>query len=170
MQAKGQEELPSVYVPPPHDDGFVARAIPIPTQAQMPRTLPVYGLAQGGDDGAFEMNGSVLDYVEMPPALAGTKNPYGVYVSGESMSPRYEPGWLLHVHPHKPARPGDNVVVQIRARDEHSPPLAYVKVLVSDHHKSGGKLIVRQFNPDKKLVWEGQEVVSVHKIVGVAHE
>lgn len=115
------------------------------------------------------MNGSVIDYVEMPPALASAKNPYGVYVTGESMSPRYEPGWLLHVHPHRPPRPGDNVVIQIRPKDEFSPPLAYVKVLVS-WTKFEGKLVVKQFNPTKELSWDSDDVVSVHKIVGVAHE
>lgn len=44
------------------------------------------------------------------------------------------------------------------------------KVLVSDYHKSGGKLIVKQLNPPKELAWDAHDVVSVHKIVGVAHE
>lgn len=152
---------------PRPDDGFVARPVEIPAQSQMPRTLPVYGQAACGDDGAFEMNGEVLDYVEMPPSLMGARNPYGVYISGESMSPRYEPGWLVHVHPHKPCRPGDNVVVQLRPQAEGMPPLAYVKVLVS---RTGGKLTVRQFNPERTIVWSDADVVSVHKVVGVAHE
>lgn len=154
---------------PPEDDGFVANPVPIPAPSQTPNNLPVYGSAQGGSDGAFEMNGAIIDYAPMPPTLAGVRNPYGVYVSGDSMLERYEPGWLLHVHPHKQPRPGDNVVVQIRPRDEHSAPLAYVKVLVSDHHKSGGKLVVRQFNPPKELSWDGKDVVSVHLIVGVSY-
>lgn len=156
-------------VPESHDDGFVVHPVSIPTQSQMPRTLPVYGSAQGGSDGEFEMNGNIVDYVEMPPSLSGARSAYGVYVSGESMSPRFEPGWLLHVHPHKGPRPGDDVVIQVRPSDENSPPLAFVKTLVS-WDRSGGKLVARQFNPVKTLTWENGEVVSVHKIVGTAHE
>lgn len=160
---------PAPASPIVHDDAFVAHPVPVPVLSSLARNLPVYGLVQGGSDGAFEMNGSIIEYTETPTSLTGVRGAYGVYVSGESMSPRFEPGWLLHVHPHKQPRVGDNVVIQIRPRDEHEPPLAYVKTLVS-WDRSGGRLVVQQFNPPKELTWDGADVVSVHKIVGVAYE
>lgn len=133
--------------------------------SQMPRNLPVYGSARGGLDGSFEMNGQSVDYAERPPSLAASRNAYAVYVQGESMSPRFEAGWLLHVNPNRPVRKGDSVVVQIRAADEHSPPLAYVKTFEAT---TPTKLMVSQFNPGKGLEWPLDDVVSVHRVVGIA--
>ena len=151
--------------PPPTEDGFVARPLDLPAQAHMPRNLPVYGSAMGGTDGVFEINGQILEYVERPPSLAGVKNAYAVYVQGDSMSPRFESGWLLHVNPNRPARRGDNVVVQIKPHDEHAPPLAYVKLFDC---LTATKLVARQFNPPRDLEWPTQDVASIHRIVGVA--
>lgn len=132
---------------------------------QMPRNLPIYGSARGGVDGAFEMNGQSMDYAERPPSLTAARNAYAVYVQGDSMWPRFEPGWLLHVNPNRPVRKGDNVVVQIKADDEHSPPLAYVKVYDCT---TPTKLVVRQFNPQKNMEWPLDQVVSIHRVVGIA--
>lgn len=147
------------------DDGFVAFPGEAPAQAHMPRNLPVYGSARGGEDGAFLMNGSVIEFTERPPSLDTVKNGYSVYVQGDSMSPRYEAGWLLYVHPSKPVRRGDNVVIQLRASEEE-PPLAFVKIYEG---KSTTRLMARQFNPPKLLEWDLAEVVSVHLIVGCTH-
>ena len=149
------------FLPPP--DGFVAQAMEIPSH--LPRNLPVYGSAMGGIDGAFEMNGQVADYIERPPSLAGAKNAYGIYVQGDSMSPRFESGWLLHVNPNRPVRRGDNVVIQVRGHDEHTPPLAYVKVFEC---RTATKLVVQQFNPVKDMEWPLEDVVSIHRVIGVA--
>jgi len=137
----------------------------LPTNAQLPRNLPIYGSARGGIDGSFEMNGQSMDYVERPPSLAAARNAYAVYVQGDSMWPRFEAGWLLHVNPNRPVRKGDNVVVQIKAEDEHAPPLAYIKLYEAT---TPTKLIVSQFNPKKDLEWPLDDVVSIHRVVGIA--
>jgi len=146
-------------------DGFSPRPVDLPPPSQTPRNLPVYGTAMGGLDGAFEMNGQVMDYVERPPSLAGAKNAYGIYVQGDSMAPRFETGWLLHVNPNRPVRRGDNVVIQVRNADEHTAPLAYVKVFEC---ATPSKLVVSQFNPIRTLEWPIEAVVSVHRVVGIA--
>ncbi len=150
---------------PPAGDGFVARAVELPARAQLRRDLPIYGSAMGGSDGAFEMNGQVMDYAERPPGLAGARNAYGIYVQGDSMSPRFETGWLVLVNPSRPVRRGDNVVIQLKPRDEHSAPLAFLKVFES---RSASTLTARQFNPPRSLEWPNELVVSVHRVVGVA--
>jgi len=81
------------------------------------------------------------------------------------MAPRFEAGWLLHVNPNRPVRRGDNVVIQIRAQDEHTPPLAYVKVFEC---RTPTKLVVRQFNPPGELEWPNDDVVSIHRVIGTA--
>lgn len=152
--------------PNPQDhDGYPALPIDLPATTQIPRNLPIYGSAMGGPDGAFEMNGQVMDYAERPPSLAGARNAYGIYVQGDSMSPRFEAGWLLHVNPSRPVRKGDNVVVQIRAADEYAPPLAYIKTFDC---LTPSKLVLRQFNPPGALEWPTEDVVSIHRVVGIA--
>jgi phage repressor protein C with HTH and peptisase S24 domain len=145
-------------------DGFLAQPVEIEQRAEMPRNLPVYGNAIGGDDGAFQMNGETMSYVERPTTLAGVKNAYGVYASGTSMSPRFEPGWLLWVNPVRPVRQGDNVVVQIKPKQEGDPPLAFVKVF---ERRTPNKLVCSQLNPVMDLEWDLKSVVSVHRVVGV---
>jgi SOS-response transcriptional repressor LexA len=151
--------------PPPLPPIPSATVADLSLAGQMPRNLPVYGSARGGIDGSFEMNGQSMDYVERPPSLAGARNAYAVYVQGDSMSPRFEAGWLLHVNPNRPVRRGDNVVVQIKAPDEHAAPLAYIKLYEAT---TPTKLVVAQFNPQKELDWPLEDVVSVHRVVGIA--
>lgn len=124
--------------------------------------IPVYGQAVGGDDGRFVLNGNRVGDVLMPPVLYGVPDAYAVYVSGDSMEPRYEAGEVVYVHPYLPVRRDDYVVVQI-ALDEHEPPAGYIKRFVS---MSGDTLRLRQFNPAKDMHFPRARVVSVHKIVG----
>lgn len=165
-RAADDSESPSYGLSEPGGgDGFLPMPVDVPARGSLPRDLPVYGSAVGGVDGSFEMNGQVVDYVERPPSLGGARNAYGIYVQGESMSPRFEAGWLVLVNPSRPVRRGDNVVVQLRGHDEHSAPLAYLKVFES---RTPTLLVVRQFNPPRMLEWPVSEVISMHRVVGVA--
>lgn len=151
--------LPSKSAPPP-SEARIEGPISTPTVNKM---LPVLGEAVGGDDGRFIFNGQVMDYVACPPSLANVPNAYSVYVDGESMSPRYRPGETVYVHPNKPARRGDDVIVQIHPpSDDGSPPWGYIKEFVGWH---GSKLVLHQYNPEKRIEFERNEVVSVHPII-----
>jgi len=145
-------------------DGFVPTALEAPARGSLPRDLPIFGQAMGGDDGSFEMNGQVVEYVERTPSLGGARNAYGVYVQGDSMSPRFEAGWLVLVNPSRPVRKGDNVVVQLKGADEHAAPRAFLKVFET---RTPSQLIVRQFNPARSIEWPVADVISVHRVVGV---
>lgn len=125
-------------------------------------TIPLYGQAVGGIDGEFVLNeGNKLADIFAPPELESVSGAYAVTVSGESMSPRYEDGEVVYVHPtERPVR-GDYVVAQIHNPNE-GPPLAYVKRLI--RHNEGG-LVVEQLNPPKELRFEHRAVVSVHLIL-----
>lgn len=128
------------------------------------RKIPVLGEAVGGEDGEYIFNGSVLDYVDCPPSLENVPNAYAVYIDGESMAPRFRPGETAWVHPTKPARRGDDVVVQIhRDRDDDgAPPRGFVKEFVG---WTSSKLVLHQFNPDRKIEFTREQVVSVHPII-----
>lgn len=146
-------------------DGFTLRPIDVPQPAELRRDLPVLGHAIGGNDGEFVMNGQVNEYAERPLTLAGVSNAYAVYVNGTSMEPRLMEGWLLHVHPAKPPTTGSFVVVQVQGPPGSAAPHAFIKEFV---RRAGGKLIVKQHNPERELEWPLSSVVSVHRVIGIA--
>jgi phage repressor protein C with HTH and peptisase S24 domain len=135
-------------------------AVSGPANMQTTTRLPAYGQAIGGSHGEFMLNGNKIDDLLAPPTLLGVRDAYAVFVSGESMEPRYFAGEVLFINPRLPVRRGDFVVAQI-AHDEHSPPLAYVKRFVSKQ----GTLRLEQFNPPEVLEFDSADVVSVHKVV-----
>jgi len=125
------------------------------------RTLPVYGMAQGGDDGSFELNGTIADYVYRPSALEGVPDAYAVYMVGDSMEPRYEEGETLYIHPHRPTPPGSYVSFQVHAPDTDR-PRALIKKFVK---RDNGECVFEQLNPPKQLRFRADSIVSMHKIL-----
>lgn len=153
---------PRPRVRPPGDAVGVQKQ-PVPLRNTPSRMLPVLGEAVGGVDGRYVFNGSILDYVACPPSLDNVQDAYCVYVDGESMSPRYRPGEVVYVHPKKPPRRGDDVIVQIHpSEDDGSPPFGYIKEFVG---WQGNKLVLQQYNPNQKVEFDKEEVVSVHPII-----
>lgn len=132
-------------------------AIPPP-----PRMLPILGEAVGGSDGEYIFNGQVLDYAPCPPILANVPGAYAVLIDGTSMVPRYYPREVAYVHPTRPVRREDHVVVQIRAREEGLPPRGFVKKFSGWR---GNRLVLEQYNPAEGLEFSRDDVVSVHLIV-----
>jgi len=135
----------------------------IPSPAEMPKDFPVLGTVAGSDieHGAFQITADVVDYVRRPPALLNVTQAYSVYVEGESMSPRFEPGELVYINPIRPARPGDYVVVQ-EPIDEHGNYRSYIKQFV---RRAGEWVIVRQFNPASELRFKASDGLRVHRVV-----
>lgn len=152
-----QTDTNPAYVPEPN-----ARD-PRPVPPDFSReTLPVYGTAMGGDDGRFELNGQEVDRIAAPPGLRGTKDAYAVYVVGDSMAPRYEEGETVYVHPGKPVRQGDYVVLQLNPKSDGEPYAGQIKKFVS---KSAGKVVVEQFNPPRRIEYPASEIGRIHRIV-----
>ena len=127
--------------------------------------VKILGMAVGGDDGKFMLNGETAGYADMPPSLEAVRGAYAVYIHGESMLPRYEPGEVVFVNPHRPPRAGDYVVAQIQDGAD-SDIAAYVKKFVS---KSAKELVLEQLNPprghDKLMRFPARTVHAVHRIL-----
>lgn len=123
--------------------------------------IPLYGAAVGGDDGEFELNGHILDYVFAPPSLSGIPEAYAVRVVGESMFPRYEDNDTVYVNPKRRPVRGDHVVVQIQESDD-GPKLAYIKRLI---RWTQNELLLEQYNPPKELHFDGRSVATVHYVL-----
>lgn len=125
-------------------------------------TIPVFGSAMGGPDGRFEFNGQEVDRIAAPPGLRGTKDAYAVYVVGSSMEPRYYEGETVYLHPGKPVRPGDFVLLQLKPKVDGDPYEGVVKRLVS---RGTATVVVSQFNPPIEITFATAEVRAIHKIV-----
>ena len=116
----------------------------IPHVASLPLDVPVYGTVVGGVDADFEMNGDVIDRVRRPAGLANAKNAFALYVVGSSMTPRYDEGDLIFVHPGRPPVAGCDVVVELHAHDERGRNKALLKTY---RGKTPNLLLLSQFNP-----------------------
>lgn len=137
------------------DDNFSSEFIPAR------RSLPVRGMAQGGMNGSFELNGDPVDYIYRPAALDGVPEAYAVYMVGVSMEPRYHEGETLYVHPSRPARPGDYVVLQV-ASPNGEPARAFVKRFV---RRDNGEFVFEQYNPVATVRHPAENMVSMHRII-----
>ena len=144
-----------------------AQFVHAPDIAALPKNFPVRGIALGGesgggeDGGAFTFNGSEIDIVRRPLALIGVDNAFAVYVAGDSMAPRFEPGELLFVHPGRPPKPGDDVLVELHGKDGE-PGACYLKRLA---RRAGGKVVLAQFNPPREIRIDAKKVRAIHKVL-----
>jgi len=136
---------------------------PAPAKILSEGLIKVLGMAECGPDGESLWNGDVVDYVPRPPNLAGATRAYAVFAQGTSMEPRYHAGELVYIHPDKPVTPGCYVLVQMVAREEGLPPKAVLKRLVK---RSGAKIILQQFDPQKQFEVKAADIVSMHRVVG----
>ncbi|QKV20265.1 XRE family transcriptional regulator [Oricola thermophila] len=126
-----------------------------------PRTVPVYGTAAGRDDGAMHLGTDVIDWLSCPPGLEGARDAYALYVVGESMQPRYYPGDVVIIAPHRPPRAGDCVVIQCKSADTGATE-AWVKEYVAT---TADEIVARQYNPPAEMRFPRAEVSAVHRIM-----
>jgi phage repressor protein C with HTH and peptisase S24 domain len=65
------------------------------------RDLPVYASAEGGE-GQIIVSADPMEVIPRPSPVAGVRDAYAVYITGESMIPEFEPGDLAIVNPNLP--------------------------------------------------------------------
>ena len=122
--------------------------------------ISVRGTAQGGPQGAFVLTGDDIDYVRCPPRLATAQGTYALFIEGDSMTPRYEPGELIFVSPRRPARIGDDVVI-IR-RDGAGEQCASIKRLLK---RGGEEVVAEQFNPPIEIRFAATDIEAIHLVL-----
>lgn len=163
MRSMGRAIAPTAEAPG-SPAGLMPAGIAMPAREDMPRDVPVFGTAYGSvirKVEGFSFNGEVVDYVRRPPAIVSGRDVYAIYVLGESMVPAFYPADLCFVHPHRPAVPGDCVVVQTKLHDD-DPGQAYIKELV---RRTGDRTILKQFNPPATIEIPNQFVASMHRVL-----
>lgn len=123
------------------------------------RALPVLSAARGGVDQEMFLEDGPIDWVVVPDSLKNARDPYGMYVVGESMMPRFRPQQLLYVNPHKPPAPGSGVVVVKKSK----------AVLVKEFvRRAPMGILVREYQPEtREFVIPLEELEAVHTVVGL---
>ena len=138
----------------------IVEPVATPVVAASNNQMPIYGAAQGGPGHDITNIETPADTAQVPPYLSGATDPYGVFVVGDSMEPRFYSGETLMVHPGKPVRKGDWVVVQFVDGDG-----VYAVVKKFDH-SNDQDVHVEQLNPPQPIRYARDSVRAVHKVVG----
>jgi SOS-response transcriptional repressor LexA len=122
--------------------------------------IPIRSAGRGGSEQEmFEDN--IVGYTQRPGNLGGVREAYAVYMLGDSMQPRYYPGWLLHINPFKPPSRGRDVVV---FKNDNS---VLIKQFVEQNVR---ELVLEQLNPSEEIRIPLAEVREIHLIVGSDQE
>jgi len=127
------------------------------------KDVPVLGTAAGSElgKGAFQLTTDVVDYARRPYGLIGAPGVYALYVEGDSMSPKYEPGDIIFVHPHRKPLGGDYVVIQ-EPDSNNGDSRAFVKRLVKI---TSTTIRAQQYNPPATIDFIIRPGVTVHKVM-----
>jgi phage repressor protein C with HTH and peptisase S24 domain len=123
--------------------------------------IPIRSAARGGGEQEMFLGDGPIGYTPRPTNLAGVRDAYAIYMLGDSMEPRYEQGWLLHVNPFKPPIRGRDVVLY-KTNDA-----VLIKQFIRWESEA---LILRQLNPPLELRIPREEVRDCHLVVGVDQE
>jgi phage repressor protein C with HTH and peptisase S24 domain len=144
----------------PPSTASAAATVP-PSGPAQPDRIPIRSGARGGIDQEMFLEDGPIGYTPRPANLGGVRSAYAIYMVGDSMEPRYEPGWLLHVNPFKPPTRGRDVVVYKEGQ------AVLIKQFVA---WEGDMLILRQLNPPATLRIPRNEVRECHLVVGADQE
>lgn len=150
-----------------HPDGTKSqvevKSAPInpPARQSMPNDVPVLGTAAGSMEGAFQLTDGVIDYVRRPPALMNARDVYSIFVEGSSMYPEHKHGDLRFVSPHKPARVGDSIVIQIK----NDGRLTYDAMIGHLLKRTSTQIQIGKLNPEMTLTYSLNDIVSIHKVL-----
>lgn len=141
------------------DDHISAPTRKTATTKPIESTLPVYGLAAGSVLGHLTMTHEPFEFVLCPPGLERAKDAYALYVTGKSMEPRYQTGDLVFIHPYRPVRSGDHVVVQ-EARDGGT-----VTSIKRFEKYTDDYLVLTQYNPLGEIKISRKAIILVHRVM-----
>lgn len=149
----------NVYPGAARSDSIVTDARPTQHFSSNARdSIPVRSAARGGDEQEMFLEDGPVDYVPRPHVLDNVKGAYALYMLGDSMSPKYEPGYTLYVNPFKPPRAGRGVVIFKKNN------AVLVKLFKSITRT---EIVLEQLNPRAELRIDRAEVDHVHLIVHV---
>ncbi|MBD3747771.1 MAG: helix-turn-helix transcriptional regulator [Sphingopyxis terrae] len=144
---------------------------------ERPRDVPVLGTAACADlsfdseAGEIDIEAleidldEVVDWLARPLALEKRVDVYGIYYTGVSMIPRFEPGEPGYVDPRRMPKAGEYAVVQLAGSDGadgHRVIAAVAKRIV---RISGSFVEMEQFNPPARFKIPRERIAAIHRII-----
>jgi len=121
------------------------------------RNLPVRGRAQGGGDGNLVIEEDPIDWTFRPADLQGVHNAFAVFVTGDSMVPKYKNRDIAYIHPSEKPRRGRYVLVETKSRG------GFIKLFEGWENDF---LILSQHNPTEKLRFMRSDIMNVMLVIG----
>lgn len=139
----------------------------LPPRNQDNKDVPVWGTAEGGPNGSFEVyyGGNPVDWVRRLAGIENARDVYALYVVGLSMAPAYRPGDLIYVNPSKPPAIGSDVIIQMKPHKEGDEPRCYLKRLV---RRTAEKVICEQFSPAGEVSYAVNLIIALHRVMTMA--
>lgn len=124
------------------------------------KRIPVYGLAAGAiAGGARILSEDAIEYVQAQRGVENVRDAYALIVTGTSMQPRFEPGDIIFINPHRPYRGGDYVVIQEETANGIAVSIKrFVKADV-DH------IVTEQFNPPAEIKFLRKQVTACQRVL-----
>lgn len=157
LMPPGPGEAPPPLLMLPGGEVAVGPRVHLPNPRDGRDMIPLRSAARGGEQEMFLHDGPI-DWLPRPPSLLNVREPYALYMVGESMLPRFRPGQRLYVNPHRPPTAGFGVVVT----------KANNAVMVKEFARQTNRVLeLRQYNPDEPIEIELSEVLDVHTIVQI---
>lgn len=127
--------------------------------AFLPGVIPLYGWAGASNqEGRITMaDQTLLGSVNMHPNQVNMVGAFAVQIIGDSMYPRYRDGEIAYLAPHRrPSREQDCLVETVDG-------FGYLKEFVK---QTGGKVILRQLNPEGEVELDAEKIKAIHAVVG----
>ena len=130
----------------------------------LPQDVPLFGTAAGSfmdDNLAFMLSDDVVDYVRRPPGLARARDVYALRVVHDSMLPRWRPGTIVFVDPHRPVLRGDDVIVQIQNFDGGP-----IGTMIAEYiGVSGDRTLLQKYNPQNIVKQSTRTILRLHRVL-----
>jgi phage repressor protein C with HTH and peptisase S24 domain len=140
-----------------------APVLPMAELVGSDRDFPIHASAEGGQ-GQIIVTSDAVDFMPRPSPLAHVKGAYGLYITGESMVPEFEPGDIAMVNPHLPIVPD---VTCIFYGEREGSARATIKRLI---RQTPDQWQVKQWNPPEgtkhQFTLSRTEFPVCHRVLG----
>ena len=124
----------------------------------MPNMVPLYGWVGASSESRLTLaEQNLRGYVPMHPAQQHVRDAFALEVNDISMIPRYEPGEIVYLAPHRWPRPNQDCVLVTTLSE------GLLKRFI---RREVDQVILHQLNPDEDLHVAMAEVEAVHTVVG----
>ncbi|MBL4790192.1 MAG: S24 family peptidase [Kordiimonadaceae bacterium] len=121
------------------------------------KDLPIMGRAQGGEEGNLVIEDHAIDWTFRPADLQGVHSAFAVFVTGNSMVPKFKNQDLAYIHPSQALRKNRFVLIETV---KHGGFIKQFKKW------DGDTLVLEQFNPAKEITFQKTEILSVMLVIG----